>query len=84
MLNDAWELKKKLSPLVTDKYIDEIYKTGIDCGALGGKLLGAGGGGFILFFANKRTQQKIKNKLYKLQSTNIKFTEKGSEIIYNQ
>lgn len=84
MLNDAWELKKKLSPLVTDKYINEIYKIGIDCGALGGKLLGAGGGGFILFYANEKNQQKIKKKLYKLQSTNIKFTEKGSEIIYNQ
>jgi len=50
MLDEAWQMKKSLSPHITNEYIDSIYKRGISSGALGGKLLGAGGCGHVLFY----------------------------------
>ena len=51
LLNEAWKIKKSLSNKITNPYIDEIYESAMNTGALGGKLLGAGSGGFMLFFA---------------------------------
>lgn len=53
LLNETWVEKKNLSPFVTNSNIDELYNLGIKNGAFGGKLLGAGGGGFILFYVDK-------------------------------
>ena len=51
LLHESWQLKRELSNTITNPEIDKIYQAGIDAGAIGGKILGAGGGGFILFFA---------------------------------
>jgi D-glycero-alpha-D-manno-heptose-7-phosphate kinase len=53
MFRDHWEMKKKLSSGVTNDQINSIYKTALDNGALGGKISGAGGGGFFTFYCNK-------------------------------
>ena len=53
LLHETWQIKRKLSDKVSNKHIDEIYDAGLGNGALGGKLLGAGGGGFILFYVKK-------------------------------
>ena len=59
LLNDQWEIKRNMTPITSTRLIDEIYETGIKNGAIGGKLLGAGGGGFMLFYA-KEYHRKIK------------------------
>ncbi len=82
LVSDQWYLKRKLSKLVSNKIIDDIYKAGLDAGAYGGKLLGAGNGGFVMFICNENTKKKIKEKLHKLLFIPIKFDTIGSQIIY--
>ena len=81
LLAENWELKKKLDPNVSNPIIDKIYKKGISSGALGGKLLGAGAGGFILFYVKKKNQKKFFNGLKKSEIINFKFFNEGSKII---
>tara|TARA_Y200000002_G_C22687543_1_gene666582 strand:+ start:389 stop:1372 length:984 start_codon:yes stop_codon:yes gene_type:complete len=83
MLNEYWHMKKKLSNKVTDNNINSIYHEAISSGALGGKVLGAGGGGFLMFYANDSVQKKLKKKFNKLTAVKIKFFDKGSEVIFN-
>jgi D-glycero-alpha-D-manno-heptose-7-phosphate kinase len=83
LLNDYWNLKKKLSKKISNHQIDNIYDEGLISGAIGGKILGAGGGGFILFYANKEVQKKLIKKFYKLTPVNFNFSNKGSILIYN-
>jgi D-glycero-alpha-D-manno-heptose-7-phosphate kinase len=82
LLNLNWNLKKKLSSRVTTNVVDQIYNDGMRNGAIAGKLLGAGGGGFILFLT-KGKYEKIKLIKYfkKLKYINIKFEDQGTHII---
>ncbi len=82
LLKTSWEYKKKLSSKISNPRIDAIYDTAIKAGALGGKLLGAGGGGFILFFAPPEIQPRIKEKLKRLLHVPFKFENQGSQVIY--
>ena len=59
LLNQTWIEKKKIHKIVSNKLIDNIYEKGIEAGATGGKLLGAGAGGFILFYVEKKKQEKF-------------------------
>lgn len=83
LLHESWQIKRTLSPHVSNNSIDEIYEAGRSAGALGGKLLGAGAGGFILFFARPEEQTKIRTKLNKLLYVPVKFENNGSEIIFD-
>lgn len=84
LMNESWNLKRKLSKKVTNGYLNQIYNVAITNGALGGKLLGAGGGGFFLFLVeNKNHKERLIRKLKKLTYVNFNFTESGSRIIYN-
>ena len=82
MLNEYWYLKKKLSSKVSNNKIDEIYKIALSNGASGGKIIGSGGGGYLLIYCKKKFQKKLKKKLNKLVFINFKFTEEGSRIIF--
>jgi len=82
LLHENWEIKRTLSSKITNTRIDEIYKTARRAGAIGGKILGAGGGGFILFFVKPELQHKVKAKLRQLLYVPFKFEELGSQIIY--
>lgn len=82
LLHDNWQLKRSLSQKITNPKIDEMYSTAIKAGALGGKLLGAGGGGFMLIFAKPEHQPKIKDKLKKLLHVPFRFEGLGSQIIF--
>ena len=53
LLHESWEFKKKLSNIVSNNHLDDLYKYAIKSGASGGKLLGAGGGGFFIFYVKK-------------------------------
>ena len=83
LLNDAWIEKKELSNSITNYKIDELYKTSIQNGALGGKLLGAGGGGFLLIYMNKGKQKKFLKKIKNITNIPFKFSNKGCEVILN-
>ena len=76
------EDQKNLSNNVADKRINILYEKGIKSGALGGKLLGAGGGGFMLFYCPKQNHKRFK-KMNKHHITNFNFTNEGSTIIHS-
>jgi D-glycero-alpha-D-manno-heptose-7-phosphate kinase len=82
LLNEQWKLKCKMSTRITNGDIDNIINKGIESGALGGKLLGAGGGGFILFFAKPENHIQIKKQLHSLLHVPFRFEFSGSQIIY--
>jgi D-glycero-alpha-D-manno-heptose-7-phosphate kinase len=82
LLHKNWMIKRKLTNKITNKDIDKIYKEAVKAGAIGGKLLGAGGGGFILFFVEPEKQEKVKIKLKNFLYVPIKFENLGSQIIY--
>lgn len=81
-LHEGWKLKKRLSDAISSPNLDTIYAKAIECGALGGKLLGAGGGGFFLFFAEPKFHADIRTAT-ELRQVEFKIEEKGSEIIYD-
>jgi len=82
LLDEQWKLKKSLSESVTNSQIDEIYDAGKRAGATGGKLLGAGSGGFILFFAPTHLHQQIRDALKGKVFVPLRFEFTGSKIIY--
>jgi len=81
MLQEAWEYKKSLSSSVSTSAIDEIYNRAITAGALGGKILGAGGGGFILFFVPPDKQSSVRNSLVELIEVPFSFEEEGCSVV---
>lgn len=81
LLHETWMLKRSLTDKISNSLIDEIYATGIKNGALGGKVLGAGGGGFILFYAQPEKQPQIKKALRNLIHVPFKFDDQGCQII---
>lgn len=83
LLHEAWEEKKSLSDKVSNREIDKIYDTSINAGAIGGKVLGAGGGGFILLFVPLDYQNNVKRALSHLVHVPFKFENTGSTIIYS-
>lgn len=82
LLDCSWKLKRSITSKITTNSIDEIYELAIKNGALGGKLLGAGGGGFILFYVEKEKQIKVKEALSKLLYVPFKFEHDGTKIMY--
>lgn len=82
LLHEQWQLKRTMTKLISNSALDEIYQAGIDGGAIGGKLLGAGGGGFMLFFVKPENQAKVKERLKHLLYVPFNFENLGSQIIY--
>jgi len=81
LLDQSWKLKRELANSVTTPEIDEIYKAGLEAGAVGGKLLGAGGGGFIVFFAPPENHMKLRERLKDLVHVSFDFDKGGSKIM---
>ena len=82
ILHEGWLLKKSLTSGISNGIVDEMYNKGIEAGALGGKLLGAGGAGFILFYCPKDRQQEFRERMGNLSELKFKFDNYGSKIIY--
>lgn len=82
LLHESWTLKRSLTDKISTPEIDRIYNDARDAGAVGGKLLGAGGGGFILFFVEPEKQPIVKEKLKSLLHVPFNFDTMGSQIIY--
>lgn len=81
LLNQSWHLKRELADNVTTPKIDEIFDAGLDAGAIGGKLLGAGGGGFVLLFVEPDKQPAVKERLKDLTRVDFGIDEVGSKIV---
>jgi D-glycero-alpha-D-manno-heptose-7-phosphate kinase len=84
ILHENWLLKSELTHGITDNQINKWYNEGIRNGAKGGKLLGAGNGGFLMFFAQPQYHKNIENALAELQKVNIKFDNAGTQIVFYQ
>ncbi len=82
LLHESWLEKKSLSSSITNSSIDEIYNNAINKGALGGKLLGAGGGGFFLFYVPYFKQKNFIKHFRKLITIPFKFSSEGSTILF--
>ena len=81
MLDYSWQLKKEVSDDISNFEIDQMYEEAKYCGAKGGKILGAGGGGFMLLLADPKAQQKIKEKFISNRPFNFKFDFDGSRVL---
>jgi D-glycero-alpha-D-manno-heptose-7-phosphate kinase len=81
LLHESWQLKRSLTQKISNANIDEIYQAGISAGALGGKLLGAGGGGFMLFFVPPEKRQALRARLRNLLCVPFSFSSRGSHVV---
>jgi D-glycero-alpha-D-manno-heptose-7-phosphate kinase len=81
LLDESWRIKRTLTPKITSSSIDEIYEAGLSAGALGGKLLGAGGGGFMLFFVSPERREALRMRLKKLLCVPFGFSNRGSQVV---
>lgn len=81
ILNEGWELKKTLASGISDQMIDEKYQIAMQSGALGGKLLGAGGGGFLLFYCEKEHQEALRKNIG-LKELSFEFDNSGASTIF--
>lgn len=82
LLNITWKLKRSTGPAISNSKIDDIYDAGIKAGALGGKLLGAGGGGFMIFYVPEEAKRSVRIAMDGLMEIPFNFENSGSTIIY--
>lgn len=82
LLDESWRLKKRLSTKITCSFIDDAYEKALQAGAYGGKLAGAGGGGFLFVLVPREKQNAVRKTLSGLLEVNFKFENEGSVIIY--
>ena len=82
ILHQGWLLKMNLASGITNEKINQYYDKARRAGAIGGKILGAGAGGFLLLYCEKENRNKVRSVLYDLKETPFKFEPQGSKIIY--
>ena len=82
LLHEAWKAKRSLSSEVSNNMVDDIYGVALSNGAIGGKITGAGGGGFLLLFVPPTAQDKVREALGKLIHVPFRFESQGSQIIF--
>ena len=82
LLDDTWKLKRDTGAKVSNGSIDELYAIAMRSGALGGKLLGAGGGGFLLFYCEKEKQDILKKAMEQLMIVPFNFENEGAQVLY--
>ena len=83
LLNETWLLKRSISGSISTDFIDELYNKAMGAGALGGKLLGAGGGGCLLFYVPEEKQMQVRASLEGLHEVKFSFENEGTQIICN-
>ena len=83
ILDKGWRIKKSQSKGVSTPLIDDTYDLALNNGAVGGKLLGAGGSGFILLYVDKDNQRNVRNALSGFRELEFNFYDDGSKIVYN-
>jgi D-glycero-alpha-D-manno-heptose-7-phosphate kinase len=83
LLHESWILKKQLASKISNDHIDELYKLARDAGAMGGKITGAGGGGFLLLYCLPDKQEAVRNALLCLQELRFRLEPDGTKVIFN-
>jgi D-glycero-alpha-D-manno-heptose-7-phosphate kinase len=83
LIHQSWELKKRLAGTVSNGHINEIYETARRAGAIGGKITGAGGGGFLLLYVPYECQNSVRTALYGLQELPFRLEADGTKVIFN-
>ena len=81
LLNESWMIKKRLDKSISNSTIDDMYNLALKNGALGGKILGAGGGGFLLFYVNDFKKKYFLDKMKFLTNVPFEFENNGTQII---
>ena len=81
LLHESWQVKRTLTQNITNSRLDEIYDAGRSAGALGGKLLGAGGGGFMLFYVPPERRKELRARLKNLLCIPFGFSNRGSHVV---
>jgi D-glycero-alpha-D-manno-heptose-7-phosphate kinase len=82
LLHEGWQLKRSLTPAISNSEIDDLYEGARECGAVGGKIAGAGGGGFMLLYASPEAQARIRDRYSNLISVDVAFESKGSQVVF--
>ena len=82
LLDHTWRLKRQTGSSISTESIDEIYEAGLKAGALGGKLLGAGGGGFLIFYIHQEKQKDLKEAMGNLMHVPFEFENGGTRVIH--
>ena len=82
LLDDTWRLKRGTGSVVSTESIDELYDRGMKAGALGGKLLGAGGGGFLVFYVQLEKREEFRNAMKDLLYIPFEFENSGTQVIH--
>ena len=83
LLHQSWALKKRLARTISNGRINEMYETARRAGAIGGKIAGAGGGGFLLLYVPLESQNKVRTKLNDLQELPFRLEADGTKVIFN-
>ena len=83
LLHEGWEIKKQLSSKISNRHINEMYEAALQNGAVGGKITGAGGGGFLLLFCQQGYQQNVRESLVALgaRETSFEFDFQGAQVV---
>lgn len=82
LLNDTWQIKKKFATTISNPLIDDMYNKSISNGALGGKILGAGGGGFMLLYVPIENQNKVRDALKDYKEIKFETDDNGTQLVY--
>jgi len=82
LLHAGWEAKRSLESSISNSAIDDYYERGLRAGAIGGKLLGAGGGGFLLFYCEPDRQARLREELADLRERSVSLDPEGSKVVY--
>ncbi len=83
LLDKGWQLKRSLTDKISTQEIDKLYQIGLDAGALGGKITGAGGGGFLLLYCPREKQYNVREALSSYQELPFHMERDGSKVIFN-
>jgi D-glycero-alpha-D-manno-heptose-7-phosphate kinase len=83
ILDESWHLKRSLSDRISNDVLDSVYATAKKNGALGGKILGAGGTGFFLFYCRPEEQERLRRALGELKETRFRLETEGARLIYD-
>jgi D-glycero-alpha-D-manno-heptose-7-phosphate kinase len=82
LLHEAWETKKTVEATISNPQVNDYYERGLRAGALGGKLLGAGNGGFLLFYCEPHLQSRVRKELLELAEVAFAFDPQGTKVVY--